>query len=591
MGVPRLFPWVAEKFAHAVTHIDVTQSNQALLDAQSLYLDNNGDIHGAAQEVYGYASGKSDTSPYTHFPCTMDECAAVIGRKVFTKIERYVSFFRNLEHIYISYDGPAPVAKQAQQRQRRFISANADADAGKDPLAFNSTFISPGTEFMQAFYEDIKYRIHREMNRPGSRWKSLTVVLSPWTVPGEGEHKCMNEIRRIEQENIDRPYRHVFVGPDADLIMLSLASKVRDIYLFREDQFKDDHVHLVNISAIGARLAAQMGIEQARIQMPIYRAIESFIFIGLFVGNDFLPKIKMFHHLQDGLDMAITMIRNQIKVHGANGLLMVNDRFQFDGLESLIGEFSKREHALLTEQLTDPRNQPYEDRFINTTLLEHFNPSTQQLDYNSYRSAYYKKFMNDDHRSIERICIDYLKTLYWVYIYYIRGVPSWTWLYTYHYAPLMTDLYHVIQHLDDAQIRYITQFKSVSDRPPMPHEQLLAILPPRSFHLLPNVYRSALTHAPEYYPLTFDLDCEGKHKEYQCIPLLPFPDPEFNHRLYQEYRIDHPLNVSRKYDIRFIHKADYCQWSREKRANILLMDEPNRYLDNDDSVMEVARSK
>ena len=60
-----------------------------------------------------------------------------------------------------------------------------------------------------------------------------------------------------------------------------------------------------------------------------------------------------------------------------------------------------------------------------------------------------------------------------------RGLPSWTWCYPHHYAPMVSDITDVANA--DATLHY--------GEPLLPFEQLLAVLPSACHILLPAPFK------------------------------------------------------------------------------------------------------
>ncbi len=514
MGVPRLFPWVKKNFPSLVRHFAV---GEVRFHVDYLYIDANGLLHTAAQHVHNYGDNARLVDVYADL--TSEEKLKETFDVFLALVREVVGIASPGQVLVLALDGPAPLAKQAQQRHRRFVAAQERAGSSR-PSNFDSNCITPGTEFMSRLAQYLDAELRNALDpkiATGSardQWK-FEVYFSPPSVPGEGEHKIMNFIRSLPQKTW-RTAKHCFFGLDADLIMLSLAAPCTKITLLREDQYHAGYYHTVAIEQLRRHLAQRLCEPEER------AAVEDFIILGFFVGNDFLPKIQMFLLLEDGLDKMISTRKRRLT--GPDG------RLDLRAFGRFVRELANQEAKYLERQSF--KRMPAK-RFVNHTLRKCVHGSQGRLDYEQYRSAYYEKAgiiaMPGEigrhnaraERQVRQLCADYVRGFQWVAEYYLHGLVSWTWSYTWHYAPLLQDLAGFLEeHTEPAVF--------TEDHPSLPFVQLLSVLPASSARLLPRPFRwlfrsrsSPLVRAG-YFPASFVVDLEGKTKNHMGVALLPF---------------------------------------------------------------------
>ena len=299
---------------------------------------------------------------------------------------------------------------------------------------------------------------------------------------------------------------------DADLIMLSLASPCNDMYVFREDSFRPDQIHIVDIGAIRADMRTRFEVDTRNTKV-----ITDFVLLCYTVGNDFLPQIPGIEILQGGIDSLLHVYRDIREDSGYlattwRGALRINKK----NFTKYIESFSE-----LEEDLINGKVQKKESFFPDQVLLGACSHNTQGklvVDIELYKQRYYKKKFPEG-ISVEDICKEYLRGMQWVLNYYTTGIPSWRWCYPFDYAPFISDV-----------VKYLPDYKWAGfprDNPVLPYQQLMAVLPEKSNRFLPQPIAKLMTKDSElgdFFPEDFEVDISGKRKEWEGIIILPRVD-------------------------------------------------------------------
>lgn len=573
MGVPGLYWFIRNNFGRKA--LKNFQRGEKRFHFNYVYLDANGLLHAAAQKVFNYGEGKRKLDPYLNM--TVEEKYTQVFKLFFDNILDVTEMVVPTTVLYITIDGPAPRAKQNQQRERRFIAAQSRLEEEKTAgvSRFDSNSITPGTLFMHRLSQFMYFKIRHYMQTRGA-WHNIKIIYSPPTVPGEGEHKIMDYIRSLPTRERDFA-SHCMFGPDGDLLMLTLSAHVNQMSLFREDQRMQGTYNLINMSKVRKELSRALG--QWNIVQMGQRTEDDvsndFILIGFFVGNDFLPKVKMFFRLDEGLQK---MIDTYVETSdgGIRNHLTDGTHIMIKGFRKFVYHLAKYEEQYLAAQAIVTARDA---RFIDHTLLKHASVGTtnvgikavMSIDMKGYRRDYYNKAgvvgenTNPEFEAgVRSMCREYFRNLVWVYLYYTDALPSWEQSYKYHYAPLLSDFAAYLDTLDQSDLEEkLTFSKSIAA---CPFEQLLSVLPPASKDLLPSEYQTLMTDSDSplvkagYYPTTFKIDREGKRKEHEGIAILPYVDYNvisnvFHHRQRQTKLRYHRNQLGGVYAFRWIRSG------------------------------------
>jgi len=541
-----------------------------------LALDLPGVFHDSAAKTYkygDYADKKEQERLKQRDPISLE---ADLRHTIKDKMTEIVSKFRPKDQLIIEADGVAPLAKITQQRSRRY-KASLGRDPENPPL-FDSNQITPGTRLMQ----EINFSIYDWIANNRDLFPSTSgkisysnLIYSSHLTRGEGEHKLFKRIRDKQMPFLGAPT--IFYGADGDLIMLSLASDLPQIYLSRES-----YEELINIDALRAELVSDltMGRHYKADQKCL---IQDFILMVYLMGNDFLPCVSAFSDIAYDIGLMILcytqyMGENKGTITDANGniswskfslFLSKITKYEVDLLEKSAGTPSivksrifdqttkkvpKMENGKPVEASVKTNEKDYNGKIFSKWVKMPVYSAT--IDFKSFREEWYDNALNPrsdegnallelleipnfSEMDITNMTFEYLKGLQWMLLYYTKGheAISNKYFYRYNYAPLLSDIAKAAGEVGEYSLVEEVTFKE-SDPIFNPIHQLLVTLPPSSFEFIPEAYIDLVYPLTEgaqvaqsegilsdLCPLSFDIDMDGKDLEHEGVALLPFVDP------------------------------------------------------------------
>lgn len=478
-----------------------------------LFLDFNGVVHNAAAKV-----GKTTGASTTVASFERDVLRATIAAT-----EAIVAFAKPSALVYLGVDGVAPMAKIAQQRRRRHLSHFLKRQDGYDAPKYewDSNAISPGTAFMRKLRDGLHaHFVSASKSSSGPRF-----VLSADDEVGEGEHKI---VRYIDHHPTPDGCFDAVHGLDADLIMLSMLARKRDIVLMREPQHfrgaKSDNAHpylFLQVDPLRRAVENRYGVD-----------IPSYVFACVLAGNDFLPAASFCNIKRNDIDlimMFVAKLDTPLVSPDDAGRWSVSHSALEDLLGALAAEedtrFEQAHREYFTASTKNLRQKQDRTEFYG---ICNKNPRYEDLMRDGcWRRGYYVRLFGmsasgDD--MVNEVCTEYLNGLRWVCDYYYNRSADSAWFYPYNYSPTLVDLHNMLQTLDDIDA-------DLELPPPMhvdPELQLLMILPVQSVSLLPKHLRWLMRdNSPisYMYPVDFRLETYLKTRLHECIPRIPVVQP------------------------------------------------------------------
>ena len=454
MGVPAFFRWLSRKYPSILVYciqekstvidgvevpVDSSKPNPNEIEYDNLYLDMNGIIHPCCHPEDGCE------------PATIDDMIIAI----FAYIDSILNIVRPRKLIYFAIDGVAPRAKMNQQRSRRFRSAK-DSKEKQDKMAevrqrlqeqgihvppqksaqepFDSNCITPGTDFMFHLSKCLQFYIAQRLNYDAG-WQGLSAILSDANSPGEGEHKIMDYIRRQRASQGYNPNtKHVLYGADADLIMLGLATHEPHFTIIREEftpnkprpceicgQLGHSYEHCQGLSNDAEEIEepnpASFAISKQFVFIKLYilreyleqeltfdkigslefnfeRAVDDWIFMCFFVGNDFLPHLPSLEIREEAVDRLIRIYKESL--HETQGYITYHGKVDLAKVTTILGKLGRVEDSIFKKRRegemrrkSQARNRNSRRGFNEPRHYWHNEPihSNQREDYNEHMAS------------------------------------------------------------------------------------------------------------------------------------------------------------------------------------------------------------
>lgn len=278
---------------------------------------------------------------------------------------------------------------QVLLRQQRIARGEPEQVDQVIKKTWDSNVITPGTPFMFILAQSIRFWCQWKLNTDPA-WAELKVIISDASVPGEGEHKIMQFIRSQRSDpEYDPNTRHVMYGLDADLIMLGIATHEPHFRVLREDVSIQDAKQktcrlcgqpghyadncrgtakeksgdfdekaskppdlkpfvFLNVPILREYLGAEMYVPGQTFRFDLERALDDWVFMCFFVGNDFLPHLPSLDIHEDGIDKLIAIWRDNVPIMG--GYLTCDGEVDLARAQVILQGLAKQEDAIFRKR-------------------------------------------------------------------------------------------------------------------------------------------------------------------------------------------------------------------------------------------------
>jgi len=548
MGIHKFGKWVNTVDSQQGQPDKKVKGNRIPSNVGCLFVDMNGIFHNEAQMVYVYEKGDPTNPKYKRdFEQDKEMYKTQLNRKkyldsksdedlenelfgeIVRKIKEVIDRINPSDYAVLAVDGVAPMAKITQQRKRRYEGAKGSKSGSR----FDSNCITPGTEFMMRLDVVIQSFIAHCIKNGLFRVKNI--IYSSHLTSGEGEHKIFNMVKR-KHFTPDPEKANVVYGKDADLFMLTLLSDINFLYLCRED-YKETY----NIDAFRNYLSSQMTTKDF-FELDIKQVCRDFVVIIFLIGNDFVPDNIYFEDVPQ-------VINDMLTIYNITELPLTDDEGQiiWKNLGHFLKGVAKKEKKYLETMVKKMSSYDYKFPILEASSTYEKSESgiVAKVDLEKFKSLWYQRALTPmselgksvidlevSKDKINDMCLEYIKAFQWILQYYTKGqkAVSSRYVYIYHFNPVLSDLAELLlsDEFDELLPKYTDVLHSKLDPTITPIHQLISVMPPKSWKLIPEPYRALMpVRFMDICPTDFEVIREAKVEKDKFIStaIISIVDP------------------------------------------------------------------
>ena len=357
-----------------------------------------------------------------------------IKRNILYEIDSIVHIVQPKKTLFLSFEGPAPFAKQWRKRQRFYQRKT-------DPFGYTFQYQDLGTQVIEILQPLVEAKIKSD-----PIWNRIEKVYFAGSfVPGEAENKIFSYIRKMREDSEPGSYdpnqTHWICTNDNDLIVMSLMSHEPYITILSKtvrDSTFDCPSNCVHIPchAISRNSFKTIDISLLRDYLFVEfrndeRILDDIAFLCLTLGSDYIPDIKELEKIKfEDIIEQYTILFNE------NKFIIENNQIIWENLITFLENCMK----LNNPQYLEHSKKNYAERFQDQTIKE---------------------------QETKKLCRQVIESFVWTFqLYKTTSVPSWSWIYGNCFIP---PLEFIIEEMRNYHPSFPLEGESESSKIPTNH--------------------------------------------------------------------------------------------------------------------------